>query len=187
MARTKGVKKYKEKWVDISNRVCRRLGVPNGSSFKVVYDNSTKARVQRADTLYERKGFGSLREKLEALVAENARVKAVIDTFSPYIYMDLGKEGAKIVAYGPDNKPIAHHTTLASWRNREGRETDDEREARLLLEEEIEETAREGAFHLDQLEEMRTADVVIKGLLRTLARTYGPEMLREAIKEERLS
>lgn len=178
-----------DKWSDISRLLCRRLGLPNGSEFRVIYQTSSqypKGRVQRGNTLYWRKPFGErLRKELKGL-SDSATIKTVIETFSGYINLDgLLSKGAKIVAYGPNNEKLENHSQLGTWRNKEGRETEYDRDLRRATEEEVDQTAKEAVGLLRSLEELRDPDVVIRGVLRALKRSYGAPAVNAEIENER--
>jgi hypothetical protein len=186
MATDEAVYPKVEQWAAISHRFCRYLGLPNGSAFKIVYKNCAEfpdGRVQRGNTLYRRKAF---KKKLQRL-SDDLPISTVIrDHLLPYLDIDPALIGTKlqINAYGPNNSSIDTRTYLKNWRNKRPLPTDEEIDAANYRQGEIDEIANETYMHLRDLEELRTADLVALGVLRAMVRSYGKQLVKDAIAEE---
>jgi len=166
-----------EQWAVISQKFCRYLGLPNGSSFKVKVGN----RIQRNDTIYRRKPF---KKKIRNLPDDLNIATAIREHLLPYLDIDLNDRRVQIIAYGPNKKPIDHKTFLGTFRNKPGIPTEAELQEEEYRKAEINEAADEAYGYLRNLEELRTADTVIQAVIRALAERYDRKEVRRIAELE---
>ena len=165
-------------WGTFSTKFAQFQHLPFGTEFRL---HDSQGRRRRSDMLVKRRRISS---KTMSRMDDGENVKALLDSASGMLSMDLQARRWTIRLHGPTGEPLNGNTKVRTVRALHGIPTQDEideAEAQRLLIDELQSTAYASIVEAEHLVE-DPALSVCAGYVRALVERYGFRAVEEALR-----